>query len=141
MKNIKKSVLFTLLALGSMFTFAAVTPVTSTAQAACPNRAILSFPSWYKGLPMNDDGKTCTLSKFELNYIWVIVMNIVEILLQVVAYVSAGFIIWGGFKYIKSEGDPSKISEAKSAILNAVFGLAIALSSVAIIVFIQTRII
>jgi len=41
---------------------------------------------------------------------------------------------------MKSEGDPGKISESKAAILNAIFGLSIALASVAIVQFISGRI-
>ena len=57
-----------------------------------------------------------------------------------VAYAAVGFIIWGGFKYTKSQGDPGKLNEAKGAITNALIGLGIALGSVAIVEFIQSRI-
>lgn len=112
------------------------TSVDPAKESKCGTR-VLTFPMWYKGVVDSD----CEIKITKLNDFWVIVMNFVEILIQLVAYVSAGYIIWGGFKYIKSEGDPSKISEAKSAIMNAVFGLVIALASVAIVEFLQGRII
>lgn len=136
MKNIKKFVQYSLLAVMTMFMFTATTPLADTAGAACKDR-VFTFPTWYNGVV---DGK-CDIKIDKLNDFWVIVMNFVEILLQLVAYVAAGYIIWGGFKYIKSEGDPGKISEAKSAILNAIIGLVIALASVAIVQFVQGRII
>lgn len=124
------------LTIGVMVSFAAFTPLADTASAACRER-VFTFPTWYNGVV---DG-SCEIKIREPVQLWVIVMNGIEILLQVVAYAAAGFIMWGGFKYIKSEGDPGKISESKAAILNAVIGLVIALGSVAIVQFIQGRII
>jgi len=86
------------------------------------------------------DGK-CEIKITKLSDFWVIAMNAIEILLQVVAYVSSAFLIWGGFKFIKSEGDPSKVAEARLAIRNAIVGLVIALISVAIVELIQGSII
>jgi hypothetical protein len=135
MKNIKNQFRYSLLALVAMFSFATVTPLADTAGAACQKR-VFTFPVWYNGLP-----GTCKEPKLnELDDFWIIVMNFIEILLQLIAYVAAGYIIWGGFKYIKSEGDPGKISEAKAAIMNAIIGLVIAMGSVAIVQFIQGRV-
>ena len=139
MKNIKKQLQYSLLAIMAMFTAGLATPLVPSAAAKCDGSAsrVLTFPLWQNGLP-----GTCSDPKLEkLNDFWVIVMNGIEILLQVVAYVSIGFIIWGGFKYIKSEGDPGKISEAKMAIINAIIGLVIALTSVALVQFVQGNII
>lgn len=66
----------------------------------------------------------------------IIPLNIVNILIQAVAYAALGYIIWAGFKYMKSQGDPGKISEAKSAIQQAIIGLVISLAAVAIVEFI-----
>lgn len=136
MKNIKKHFQYVLLTLVTALSLSAATPVVGTASAACPGR-ILTFPTWYKGV--TDD--KCHVYIDKLNDFWVIVMNFIEILLQIVAYVAAGFIVWGGFKYIKSQGDPGKISEAKMAIINAVIGLVIALLSVAIVEYIAGNVI
>lgn len=136
MKNIKKYFQYALLTLVTTMSFAVATPTVDTAGAACQKR-VLTFPTWYDGVV----DSSCNVKLNKLNDFWVIVLNLVEILLQVVAYVSAGFIVWGGFKYIKSEGDPGKISESKMAIINAVIGLVIALASVAIVDFVQGNII
>lgn len=135
MKNIKRYFQLSLLSLVAMVGFVAANPVTDTAGAACQKR-VFTFPTWYNGVVDSE----CNIRIREPVQLWVIVMNFVEILLQLVAYVAAGYIIWGGFKYIKSEGDPSKIGEAKSAIMNAIIGLVIALGSVAVVQFIQARI-
>jgi hypothetical protein len=43
------------------------------------------------------------------------------------------FIIWGGFKYAISTGDPKNIQEAKEIIYRAIFGLIISMAAFAIV--------
>lgn len=108
------------------------TTLPSAANAAC-NEQLFTFPNWYKGLA--DSNCNITISK--LTDFWVIVLNLLEIGFQLVAYFAVGYIIWGGFKYIKSEGNPSKVGEAKTTILYAVIGLGLALASTAMVSFIS----
>lgn len=113
-------------------------PIARAADPAPPAGAtcsqyVLTFPAWYRGLT----DASCEIKIDEINDFIKIPLNILEILIQAVAYAATGFIVWGGFKYIKSEGEPNKISEAKSAILQAIIGLVIALGSVAIVRFVQ----
>jgi len=99
----------------------------------------LTFPAWYRGIQKED----CSLmSPSEVNgqpenklrnYIMRIVLNILEIMLQAVAYISVGFIIYGGFKYITSPSDSSKIAGARKTIQNAIIGLIISMLSIAIV--------
>jgi len=105
------------------------TPPTSS----CPQR-VFTFPTWYRGVPIS---ASCDFKPTKITDLIKIPINILEMLIQAVAYAAAGYILWGGFKYMKSQGDPSKISEAKTAIINALTGLGIALASVAIVEFIQ----
>lgn len=109
--------------------------------AKCTNRPILTFPSWYKNLDcvsrQRSDGQIYQQPEItKLNDIWIVALNIVEALIGAAAYVAVGFIIWGGIKYIRSRGDPGKITEAKMAITQAVIGLGIALASTAIVIFV-----
>jgi len=112
---------------------ATVTLATSpTTYAACSDR-LLTFPAWYKGLldgscEIQNPGAV-GLSKF----VWTIALNVVEVLLQLVGYVSVAFIIVGGFKYMISGGDASGMTKAKNTILNAVIGLGISIASVGIV--------
>lgn len=139
MPNIKKYFQYTLLAVVTMFSVSMAAPQGALVSAKCdgPESRMFTFPAWYKGLP-----GTCSEPKIEeLNDFWIIVLNFVEILLQVVGYVAAGFVVWGGFKYIKSEGDPARITESRAAIMNAVIGLVIALASVALVTYVQGSIV
>ena len=57
----------------------------------------------------------------------------IEFLLQLVAYLAAGFIIFGGYKYLVSAGSADGMSKAKTTITNAVIGLVLSLMAVAIV--------
>lgn len=110
---------------------------TTAFAAACTNdKPVLLFPAWFHGLECKDDVVQIT----KINQIWIIVMNIVQWLIIAGGYVALYFIIWGGFKYITSAGDPQKVTGAKNAITNAVIGLIIVLASVAIVRTIQAGI-
>lgn len=72
----------------------------------------------------------------KLSDIWLIVIAILEDAIKIAGYTAAGFTIWGGIKYIKSQGDPGQINEARQIIYNALFGLLLAMISVAIVNFV-----
>lgn len=68
-----------------------------------------------------------------LSDIWLIVLPLLEDAIKVAGYVAAGFVIWGGIKYIKSQGEPSELTASRQVIYNAIFGLILAMLSVAIV--------
>lgn len=97
----------------------------------------LTFPAWYRGLPRDGD---CNIqpprngtSKSLTGFIFTIVVNIIEIALQLVAYAAVGYIIYGGFKYLTAAGDPSRITAGRKIITNAIIGLVISFMSIAIV--------
>lgn len=108
-----------------------------TTYAACNDR-LLTFPAWFKGLT---DG-SCNIKSPEATqgglskFIWTIVLNIIEMLLQLVGYLSVAFIIRGGFKYMTAIGEAGEIEKAKTIIKNAIIGLIISIFSVAIVNFV-----
>ncbi len=112
----------------------------SPAKPAIPlcNAKILTFPAWYNGL--NCSGLDGSPKLTSLNDIWKIVLNILEDVIQIMGYVTVGFMIWGGIKYTKSQGAPDQITEAKNTILQAAVGLGIILASVAIVNFVNASI-
>jgi hypothetical protein len=102
------------------------------------NAHFLTFPAWYDGLTdgkcniQAPSGGAVTLSAF----IWRIVLNIIDIVLQLMGYIAAGFILFGGFRYVTSSGLPEKTVRARKTILNAVIGLVISFMSVVIVTLI-----
>lgn len=110
-------------------------PVHAADTASCGGDQFLTFKSWWNGLPQDAKCRV-QIPANNLKIVWTIALNLIDDVLQIVAYAAVGYIIWGGIKYMKSVGDPSAIGSAKSTIMNAIIGLGIALSSIAIIRFV-----
>lgn len=121
----------------SGFGVAAVIPASTAAAAKCTS-SFLTFPAWYDGII---DQSTCRVAVPNVDknggglpqFIFRIVLNIIEIALQLVAYAAAGYIIYGGFKYLTSAGSADRITSARKIIQNAIIGLIISFMSVAIV--------
>lgn len=115
-------------------TMSLVAPATVLADAKC-DKSFLTIPPWYRGLT-NDK---CDIvspgdSTEQLNtFIWTIVLNVIEILLHLVGYVTIFFIILGGFKYMTAAGSSDGMAKAKTTIMNAVIGLVLSIVSIAIV--------
>jgi len=104
-----------------------------TSFAAC-NERLLTLPAWYNGLVDGDCNVKSPNDAGGISaFIWRIALNVIEAMLQIVGYVSVGFIITGGFKYMTSSGSSDGMAKARTTILNAVIGLGISLFSVAIV--------
>lgn len=115
---------------------AATTAIPQYASAASCAQPILTFPVWYRNLPTDADcglEGPAQLPGGLSEYIWIIVLNVVEIGLQAVAYMTIFFIIYGGFRFMTSAGSSDEIVKARKTITNAVIGLVISIASVAIV--------
>lgn len=124
---------------GASITF----PGISFADDACSNKGkILTLKPWYSGLTNND----CSLknpgtdTNSQANYIWKIALNIVDDLLQLIGYTTVGYIMYGGFLMMTSNGAPDKAAHGRKTIMSAAIGLVIALASVALVNFISSKI-
>jgi len=122
-------------ALLPMFSLNAASAARFETGDTCTSR-FLTFPAWYRGLERNGcdivppgTGTATTLTSF----IFTIVLNIIEIALQLVAYAAVGYIIFGGFKYLTAAGDPNRITAGRKIITNAIVGLVISFMSIAIV--------
>ena len=149
--NIKKTVksLIVALALVSLIPAAVVSaqnpPAAGGGKPQCTEgqNAVSFFPAWYDNglcvggqiVPPNHFNKQDTAASFS-KWIGIIALNLVSMLLYAVGYVSLGFIIFGGFKYMTSGDNTSGMSAAKTTITNAVIGLVLSIMSVAIVKFI-----
>jgi len=100
----------------------------------------LGLPTWYKYLPTSDNiaGK-CT-PRLDLlnnpNSIAAIVLAIVELLLRLGGMVALGFVIYGGFRYLTSQGEPENTNSARQTIINALIGLFIVILATGIVRFV-----
>ncbi len=96
------------------------------------DRGFLGLLPWYAGLCKNGDSVTipeCKDSNGEcdtLKYsILQIVFNILQDLAVVAAYLTIGFVIYGGYQYLLARGSTEKALNGKKTIITAFIGLAI----------------
>ncbi len=64
--------------------------------------------------------------------------NLLNIGTGVAVTVSAFFLLWGAFIYMSAAGNPRQMERGKEAMVNALFGLIIALSARTIAAMIQS---
>lgn len=113
------------------------------AMAACdPNATFLGFPAWYNGLSLDgncnirsdayqgDDG----IAKL----IWTIVLNVMMDISIAIGILATGFMVYGGYRYIFSQGSPDQVAKGKTTIKNAVIGIIIAVAAGVIVGTIKT---
>ena len=128
MKNFLKKILTVsviIFAISFVFTF--LSPDSSYAtgytNSTCNN--FLGFTSWNCGVTITNEA---TLKKG----IWQIVANVATDITVAAAYLVLGYVIYGGYLYIFSGGDPGKVATGKKALYQAFLGLAIVMLAYAI---------
>lgn len=114
--------------------FLSLVSAPAPALAACSGPSFFFIDHWSTALPcVNDNPGIQNLREDLVSLaLWA-----VDSILKLSAYVAVGFVIWGGIKYIKSQGDPSEMASAKNTITQAIVGLVICIASVMIVQFIQ----
>jgi hypothetical protein len=120
-----------------------------TAKDCGKGNSFFGIPPWYKYLQFdaanncdlqfkldtNGDGKI-DASDNSFKVVWLIALAVVEALLVLAGFVAVAFVIYGGFKFITSQGVPDKIAKARTTILNALVGVVIAILGSQIVAFI-----
>lgn len=142
-KLIRLFVSFAVIATG--FSALSVASATPAAAAGGCTSNFLTLPAWYDGL-LDADCKIASPDALDpsgnglTEFIFRIVLNIIEIVLQLIAYLTAGFIIYGGFKYLTSAGDSNRVTSGRKIITNALIGLVISFMSIGVVNLITTNI-
>lgn len=101
--------------------------------ANCAPKLFGLFNPWYAGLT---DGNCNIKQPGEGQlpaFIWTIILNVLSSLSTAAVILTVGYVVYGGFTFIASQGDPGKIAAAKKTLTNAVIGLAISLLATVII--------
>ena len=128
----KRSVIMMALVLFGAVGMATI-PTASVSAADCGGN-ILTLKPWYDGLPMDGD---CTIqsptSDTMSSFIWRIALNIVDDILQIAGYVAFGFVVFGGFLYMTSTGQPEKATRARKTITYGLIGVVVAMSAVLLV--------
>jgi hypothetical protein len=86
--------------------------------AGCDANGFFGFPTWYKYLqhetlpgqetPFGSQ-TVCDVHFNSLSDIGPVLAAVIEILLRISALVAVGYVIYGGIKYITSQGEPDKL--------------------------------
>ncbi len=64
------------------------------------------------------------------------VTNVFNVVLGLAGAIAVAFIVWGGMQYTLSQGDTSKIKQAKDTILYSIVGLVIVVFAFSIVNFV-----
>lgn len=91
-----------------------------------PMTEFMGLTPWYKagdGSCILDEGHWHE-DKISVS-VWTIVLNIVGDVVGVLGYLAIGLVIWGGYQYMLSQGDPGKAAKGKMTITHAMIGLVI----------------
>lgn len=131
---------------GILGTSLAIAPTTVSAQGAnveACSRSVLGFPTWFRYLEL--DGECNVVGPRNIGgFDWpkaagYVAVAILEILLRIGALVAVGYVIYGGFKFITSQGEPENAKNARNTIINAIIGLVITIASSSIVAFVANR--
>ena len=109
----------------------AAAPIRESVDNSCA-KGILGFRPWYQGIVTKKEGKCVVGTPKDsengmATFVWSIVLNVLIDLFSAIGYAAVIFIIYGGFKYIMSQGDPGNVAKAKQILTSAAIGVGIAL--------------
>jgi TRAP-type C4-dicarboxylate transport system permease small subunit len=97
----------------------------------------LFLPTWYKYLAGEQDHTgRCIVDANMPDDIGRILLAIVDILLRLGGLVAVIFVMYGGYKYITSQGEPEQTKSARQTITNALIGLMLCVTAIAIVAFV-----
>jgi len=124
-----------------------VVPIRANAAVAAgcdKSAALLGLPAWYKYLDIGPkDGDPCAVigpldsnGKFDIAIGGArIGLAIVDILLRLAAIIAVIFVLYGGIRYILSQGEPDHTKRARGTVINALIGLVVTMLATAAVNF------
>ncbi len=100
--------------------------------------AVLGLRPWYHGICDPDTKAIKTPDGKDPNpnlqqFVWQIALNVLFDISLVIGYLTLAMIVFGGYQYISSQGDPGKMAKGKKTLMSAVIGTTIALSASVVI--------
>ena len=114
----------------------------ATAAGSCSNKGISILPTWYKYIDGTiDSSGHCSLNFTFPDDISAIMLALVEIMLRIAAIVAIGYVIYGAFMYLTTQGEPDRAAAARNTIVNAIIGLVIAIIATGVVSFIGGQLI
>lgn len=133
--------------IGLLTTLAALTTEPATVGQKCgfSDSTFLGFPHWYQylGGVGADNGVgniVCAPQVTALSDVWLIVAAALEILLRIAALAAVVMVIYGGVKFVTSQGESEATAKARGTIINALVGLLLAVMASVFVAFIARSI-
>lgn len=119
---------------------------TQGAEPACSDKTFLFFKPWYAGICTGSGKDTELMPVCEKDaadcksvhgdnyvslatFVWTIVLNVLFDLTLVIGYLAMMMMVYGGYQYIMSQGDPAKMAKGKKTLVTAVTGVVLGLSA------------
>lgn len=65
----------------------------------------------------------------DVDKITTFIQSVIQVLVTLSGFVAAGFIVWGGFGYITSSGNPEALEKSKKTILYSAIGLTLVIGA------------
>lgn len=100
------------------------TPAFADGACVGGGREFLGIPSWDCNIDLNSSSSWQGEPNLKKN-IWQIGKNVADAITKIAAYLLVGYVIYGGYLYIFSSGDPTKTTGGKKTLTHAFIGLAI----------------
>ena len=112
----------------------------SAEECSCGAGNFLGMRPWYAGLCDGNSDTSKVVSPEKTNdldatslelsrFVWTIVLNVLFDLMVLLGYIALGFVIYGGYLYIMSQGDPGKAVKGKKTLTSAIIGVIIAMGA------------
>jgi hypothetical protein len=114
--------------------------ITLTLAVFCLQFVLLSTISSNTKALDECNGSSAKICKTNATSLSGVIKGVINTLLFVAGMIAVLMIVIGGLRYITSDGDSSRASQAKNTILYALIGLIVAVSSYAIVNFVLDRI-
>ena len=97
------------------------------------------IPTWYQYMTFNDNCSVALNISGKPGDLWLVGFGIIDILLRLAGLIAVGFIMYGGFRFVTSQGEAEGIKAARSTVLNAIIGLVITIFASTLVTFIAGK--
>jgi hypothetical protein len=113
------------------------------------NHGFFNLPTWYKYLDGMRDPVThkcevqfslISAGKFNGDDILAVILAIIDMLIRIAALAAVAYVMYGGIKYITSQGSPDATKGAQNTIQHALLGLIITIVAAAFVSFLGSKI-
>lgn len=111
----------------------------------CGEKTFLFFRPWYAGIcsgsgestelkPVCEKESGCPAGSVSLTtFVWTIVLNVLFDLTLAIGYLAMVMMVYGGYLYIMSQGDPTKMAKGKKTLVTAITGVVLGLGASVIV--------